>query len=87
MEWYNNEHRHSGINYVTPSQRHMGLDQEILRKRKEVYEKQKKDIQKMGKRNQILEFFRRRMAKSRQEAETKKETKSREIKRKENRVG
>lgn len=48
MEWYNNEHRHSGINYVTPSQRHMGLNQEILRKRKEVYEKQKKDIQKDG---------------------------------------
>lgn len=48
MEWYNNEHRHSGINYVTPSQRHMGLDQEILRKQKEVYEKQKKDIQKDG---------------------------------------
>jgi hypothetical protein len=48
VEWYNNEHRHSGINYVTPSQRHMGLDQEILRKRKEVYEKQKKDIQKDG---------------------------------------
>lgn len=33
---------------MTPSQRHMGLDQEILRKRKEVYEKQKKDIQKDG---------------------------------------
>ena len=33
VEWYNNEHRHSGINYVTPSQRHMGLDQEVLRKR------------------------------------------------------
>lgn len=41
VEWYNNEHRHSGINYVTPSQRHMGLDQEVLRKRKEVYEKAK----------------------------------------------
>jgi len=48
VEWYNNEHRHSGINYVTSSQRHMVLDQEILRKRKEVYEKQKKDIQKDG---------------------------------------
>ena len=46
VEWYNNEQRHSGINYVTSSQRHMVLDQEILRKRKEVYEKQKKDIQK-----------------------------------------
>ena len=41
VEWYNNEHRHSGINYVTPSQRHMGMDQEVLRKRKEVYEKAK----------------------------------------------
>ena len=26
---------------MTPSQRHMGLDQEVLRKRKEVYEKAK----------------------------------------------
>lgn len=41
VEWYNNEHRHSGINYVTPSQRYVGLDQELLRKRKEVYEKAK----------------------------------------------
>ena len=48
MEWYNKEHRHSGINYVTPSQRHMGLDQEILRSEKRVMKKQKKDIQKDG---------------------------------------
>jgi hypothetical protein len=24
VEWYNNEHRHSGIKYVTPNQRHLG---------------------------------------------------------------
>ncbi|SET32024.1 integrase core domain-containing protein [Thorsellia anophelis] len=35
--WYNNEHRHSGIKYVTPAQRHQGIDGDILAKRKEVY--------------------------------------------------
>jgi len=25
IAWYNTEHRHSGIKYVTPSQRHFGL--------------------------------------------------------------
>ena len=25
VEWYNEEHRHSGISYVTPSQRHLGM--------------------------------------------------------------
>ncbi|KAB8308346.1 IS3 family transposase [Erwinia endophytica] len=35
--WYNGEHRHSGIRYVTPAQRHRGEDREILRKRNEVY--------------------------------------------------
>ena len=37
--WYNNEHRHSAIRFVTPAQRHAGLDVEILRKRREVYAK------------------------------------------------
>lgn len=41
VNWYNNEHRHSGINYVTPEQRHNGEDREILEKRKEVYAKAK----------------------------------------------
>jgi putative transposase len=36
IDWYNN-HQHSGINFVTPNQRHLGLDIEILEKRKEVY--------------------------------------------------
>jgi putative transposase len=41
MDWYNN-HQHSGIKFVTPNQRHLGLDIEILKKRKEVYEEAKK---------------------------------------------
>lgn len=36
--WYNNEHRHSKLNFVTPSQRHAGLDNEILAKREAVLE-------------------------------------------------
>jgi putative transposase len=36
--WYNNEHKHSAIRYVTPVQRHTGRDIEILVRRKELYE-------------------------------------------------
>ena len=36
--WYNHEHRHSGIHYVTPEQRHTGEDQAILKQRQAVYE-------------------------------------------------
>ena len=39
VDWYNNEHRHSGINFVTPAERHDGKDREILKNRKKVYEK------------------------------------------------
>ncbi len=38
VSWYNTEHRHSGIGYVTPEQRYRGHDVEILLKRKAVYE-------------------------------------------------
>ena len=38
VHWYNNEHRHSKIKYVTPMQRHTGEDKEILEKRKRTYE-------------------------------------------------
>ena len=41
VAWYNNEHRHSGIKFVTPMQRHTGKDIELLRIRKETYEKAK----------------------------------------------
>lgn len=40
-QWYNNEHRHSSIKYVTPSQRHDGLDIDILVKRKQTYDQAK----------------------------------------------
>lgn len=38
VHWYNEEHRHSAIGFVTPSQRHAGLDAALLSKRTEVYE-------------------------------------------------
>lgn len=38
VHWYNEEHRHSAIGFVTPSQRHAGLDAALLSKRVEVYE-------------------------------------------------
>jgi len=41
VNWYNNEHRHSGIRFVTPASRHCGEDKLILGKRKEVYEEAK----------------------------------------------
>lgn len=43
VEWYNKEHRHSGINYVTPAERHEGKDKEILAKRKALYEQKKEE--------------------------------------------
>lgn len=36
--WYNHEHRHSAIGFVTPAQRHAGLDLALLAKRKALYE-------------------------------------------------
>lgn len=38
VHWYNDEHRHSAIRFVTPAQRHAGLDAALLSKRAEVYE-------------------------------------------------
>lgn len=38
VEWYNTAHRHSAIRFVTPAERHAGLDKEILERRKAVYE-------------------------------------------------
>ena len=38
IEWYNTEHRHSRIRFVTPAQRHQGKDHAILAKRHVVYE-------------------------------------------------
>lgn len=41
VDWYNNEHLHSGIKFVTPAQRHAGEDEAILLNRKKVYQKAK----------------------------------------------
>jgi transposase InsO family protein len=38
VHWYNEEHRHSAVRFVTPSQRHAGQDADLLRKRIDVYE-------------------------------------------------
>ena len=35
--WYNDEHRHSVIGFVTPAQRHAGQDQDMLEQRAQVY--------------------------------------------------
>ena len=38
VDWYNHQHRHSGIKFVTPQQRHCGQAVEISRHRTVVYE-------------------------------------------------
>lgn len=37
IAWYNHQHRHSRIRFVTPAQRHRGDDKAILTKRHAVY--------------------------------------------------
>lgn len=39
VNWYNNEHRHSGINYATPNQRHYGQAEAVSNARQETYKK------------------------------------------------
>jgi len=38
VDWYNAEHLHSGIRFVTPSDRHAGHHHEVLERRRVVYE-------------------------------------------------
>jgi len=38
VQWYNHEHRHSALCFVTPWERHSGQDRGILRRRHDVYE-------------------------------------------------
>jgi putative transposase len=42
VKWYNEEHFHSGIKFVTPAQRHRGLDREMLEARHLVYQEAKR---------------------------------------------
>jgi len=37
VAWYNSEHRHSAIRYVTPDERHGGGEHKILNRRQELY--------------------------------------------------
>lgn len=39
VDWYNNNHRHSGINFVTPANRHEGRHVAILAQRQKVIER------------------------------------------------
>ncbi len=39
--WYNKEHLHSAIKFITPEQRHQRRDKEILEHRKKVYQQAK----------------------------------------------
>jgi putative transposase len=39
VHWYNDEHRHSGIRYVTPAQRHAGQDRDLLARRHELWQR------------------------------------------------
>ena len=41
VRWYNHQHLHSGIKFLSPYQRHYGLDIEIMKTRKETYLKAK----------------------------------------------
>ena len=42
IEWYNTEHRHSAIRYVTPDERHYGQETAILERRRRIYERARK---------------------------------------------
>jgi transposase InsO family protein len=42
VDWYNNEHKHSAIKYVTPAQRHAGEDKAILLNRQRVNDEAKR---------------------------------------------
>ena len=39
VHWYNEEHRHSAISFVSPAQRHAQTDEAMLQARAAVYEK------------------------------------------------
>ena len=38
VDWFNNKHYHSGLNFLTPNSRHNGKSKEIMDKRKMVYQ-------------------------------------------------
>jgi putative transposase len=43
VAWYNGEHRHSAIRYVTPDERHHGLERSVLARRHALYEQARRE--------------------------------------------
>ncbi|VDN46653.1 Integrase core domain protein (fragment) [Petrocella atlantisensis] len=41
VNWYNNEHKHSGLCFISPNERHTGQDKAILEARTKVYQEAK----------------------------------------------
>jgi putative transposase len=37
VRWYNQDHKHCGLKFVTPAQRHSGQDAAIPERREQVY--------------------------------------------------
>ena len=56
MTIYNDVHLHSGINYVTPSQKYLGADIEILRNREKIYRQAMSVNPKRWSRKKIRDF-------------------------------
>ena len=44
VDWYNNDHLHSGISFTTPNSRHEGEDLEILKRRHAVYQEAQEQL-------------------------------------------
>jgi putative transposase len=43
VHWYNEEHRHSAIRYVTPAQRHAGQHRALLAARHQIYQRERQN--------------------------------------------
>ena len=41
VNWYNYEHKHSGLKFITPNERHTGADQDVMKQRETIYAKAK----------------------------------------------
>jgi hypothetical protein len=54
VDWYNHQHRHSGIKFVTPHERHSGQAVGICRYRTGIYERQTAQCQAVVKIDQLL---------------------------------
>jgi len=54
FQWYNTEHLHSGIDYVTPEQCHQGLHEQIVDERKAKLKKQQTLRKEVNCRGQII---------------------------------